>query len=146
MTKSEMYEASLGLASRTVQPLDPSKYGDIIKTVNKVEFVKQLIKNLQHTPTTNKYPRIRRFSVELIIALIEKDDSFLDAFKRHNLDLKSVLEETLESISEVENFSLFSGLVGYTRHYEEMEDLVQRAIAAVDNYHRRSTSSEKIDL
>ncbi|CAM6094973.1 unnamed protein product [Calypogeia fissa] len=143
-TKSEMYEASLGLASRTVQPLDSTKYWEIFKTVNKVEFVQQLARNLQHTPTTNKYPRIRRFSVELIIALIEKDDSFLDAFKRHNLDLRSVLEKTADSTSEVENFCLFSGLVGYTRYHDEIEDLVERAIAAVDNYHRRSTSSEEI--
>ncbi|CAM6088457.1 unnamed protein product [Calypogeia fissa] len=143
-TKSEMYEASLGLASRTVQPLDSTKYWEIFNTVNKVEFVQQLARNLQHTPTTNKYPRIRRFSVELIIALIEKDDSFLDAFKKHNLDLRSVLGKTADSTSEVENFCLFSGLVGYTRYHEEIEDLVERAIAAVDNYHRRSTSSEEI--
>lgn len=49
----------------------------------------------------------------------------------------------LDTTNEVENFCLFSGLVGYTLQLETIESLVRRAIADVDQYYRVSTFMEE---
>ncbi|BBN17749.1 hypothetical protein MPTK1_7g16730 [Marchantia polymorpha subsp. ruderalis] len=147
--RSELYESYLGLAPRVLEPLDQETYAHLVAVLSKSELVQQLLKNLKHTPSTKRYPRIRRYSVELLITLINKDNSFLNVLRSININLIDVLNSTMDSISEVENFCLFSGLVGYTRHQEEMETLVARAIQHIQTLDRswsqRSEKSEKSD-
>ncbi|KAG6542472.1 hypothetical protein Mapa_016162 [Marchantia paleacea] len=139
--RSELYESYLGLASRVLEPLDQETYSQLVGVLSKSELIQQLLKNLKHTPSTKRYPRIRRYSVELLITLSKKDNSFLNVFRSININLTDVLNSTMDSISEVENFCLFSGLVGYTRHQEEMETLVARAIQHIQTLDR--SGSEK---
>ncbi|KAL3680214.1 hypothetical protein R1sor_023170 [Riccia sorocarpa] len=113
--RSLLYESYLGLAPRIIEHLDLETYLPLIDCViTKEEVVDLILKDLKHTPSTIKYPNIRR-----------------------SVNLTSVLHDTLESISEVENFCLFSGLIGYAKQSEEMEPLVKRAIELVEIVRRR---------
>ncbi|KAL3694601.1 hypothetical protein R1sor_008252 [Riccia sorocarpa] len=105
-----LFESYLGLAPRIIQHLNLETYSLLLDNViTKDEVVDLILRGLSHTPSTNKYPNIRR-----------------------SVNLAAVLHDTLESISEVENFCLFSGLIGYAKHMEEMEPLVNRAIEQVE--------------
>ncbi|KAL2613174.1 hypothetical protein R1flu_024866 [Riccia fluitans] len=142
--RSSLYESFLGLASRVLDHLSFESYSRLIGTViTKFELGQLILKDLKHTPSTNRYPRIRRYSIELLISVLKKDqaavehellefdESFLRVLQKSNVSLVDELHRTLDSISDVENFCLFSGLVGYARHLEDMEVLVGRAIHQV---------------
>ncbi|KAG6557506.1 hypothetical protein Mapa_000780 [Marchantia paleacea] len=143
--RSTLYESYLGLAPKVLERLDQEAYLQAINQINKQEWMDQLYQNLRHTPTTNKYPSIRRYTIELLYVIAERDVPHLSFYNviqakktANGIKICDELHRTADSISEVENFCLFSGLIGYTRHHEEMEDLVARVIKIMDiNYRNR---------
>ncbi|BBN10519.1 hypothetical protein MPTK1_5g04190 [Marchantia polymorpha subsp. ruderalis] len=147
--RSSLYESYLGLITKVLDRLDKEAYQQAINQINKQEWMDQLYQNLRHTPTTNKYPSIRRYTIELLHVIAERDVphiSFYNVIQAkktvNSTNICDELHRTADSISEVENFCLFSGLIGYTRHHEEMEELVARVIKIMDmTYRNRSPAA-----
>ncbi|KAL2621387.1 hypothetical protein R1flu_001592 [Riccia fluitans] len=137
----KMQEAVVGLAPRIVAVLDTRTYDDIFRTVDKPKLVQQLLSNLEHnSQASSKFPRIRRHSIEFIVVLCRKDRFFLDKFRECGVERR--LEQAMETISEVENFVLFSGAEGLSRHSISMEDLIQRSLVEIRKQTQRQENQE----
>ncbi|KAJ7516877.1 hypothetical protein O6H91_21G002700 [Diphasiastrum complanatum] len=122
-------EAFLGFAGRIISVIaDKEMYSHgFDKQIFQSRFVK-LVGKLTSNPNLDNFPRIRRHTLELAIALMEKqDESFLrklqqqDFFKKH-------LERMRQTMYDLEDFYTFSGLIGLTRHSQTMEDLINKAL------------------
>ncbi|KAG0590221.1 hypothetical protein KC19_1G082300 [Ceratodon purpureus] len=126
-------EAALGLA--TVLQLPSLTHQEFINLfehhgVNRNKLVDSLLECLNHAPSTTRRPRIRRYAMELIFVLLSRDEAFKGLFSDRKLP--SVLITMLDNISDVENYLLFSGGMGLTRHKEDMEFLVLRVLDMFD--------------
>jgi hypothetical protein len=119
-------EAALGLAI-ALPSLSNQDFSNLFETlgVDRNRLVESLLECLNHAPSTRR-PRIRRYALELIYVLVSRDNAFTGLFS--DKELPSLLMVTLDNISDVENFLLFSGGMGLTRHKEDMESLVLRLL------------------
>jgi hypothetical protein len=126
-TSDEVQEAALGLVAKSILVLPDGEFEQIWarKTSRRV-VVKTLMGILEHIPTTTRSPCRRRYAIELVISLLKRAEEFRSLFI--NVGLVQELNRTLLTISDVENFLLFSGGGGLLRHSEEMQDLIEKAL------------------
>ncbi|KAL3680521.1 hypothetical protein R1sor_023477 [Riccia sorocarpa] len=140
-TSHKMQEAVVGLAPRVVAVLEIETYKEIFAGIDKPKLVQQLLSNLDHnSQASSKFPRIRRHSIEFVVVLCRRDPFFLQQFRECGVERK--LEQGLESISEVENFVLFSGAEGLARHSISMEDLIHRSLKKIRDQTQRQQNQE----
>lgn len=123
-------EAALGLTIALPSP-SSQDFSSLFGTqgVDRDRLVDCLLECLSHAPSTTRRPRIRRYALELIFNLL-RDEEFNGLFADNSLP--SLLMETLDNISDVENYLLFSGGMGLTRHKEDMELLVLKVLNMFD--------------
>lgn len=125
-------EAVLGLAI-ALRCLSDEEFTSLFETqtVNRTQLVDRLMVCLSHAPSTTKRPKTRRYALELIFILLSRDN---EAFKPlfAEKDLSSTLLTVLDNISDVENYLLFSGGMGLTRHNVDMESLVLKVFQIFD--------------
>ncbi|BBN14371.1 hypothetical protein MPTK1_6g11110 [Marchantia polymorpha subsp. ruderalis] len=141
----KMQEAVVGLAPRVVAVLDDEAYDEIFSAIDRPRLVQQLLANLEHNcQASSKFPRIRRHSIEFIVVLVKRDTYFLEKFRENRVEHK--LEQSMETISEVENFVLFSGAEGLTRHSITMEDLIQRSLSQIKRQNQQQGHHESFHL
>ncbi|BFI27612.1 hypothetical protein MPTK2_2g11750 [Marchantia polymorpha subsp. ruderalis] len=140
-SRSELYESYLGLASLLLRGLQQDTYDPVVRRLlHETKFMEQALHNLKHIPDRKEFSRIRRYTLELLIAILDKDTPHLSFYgvlveKRiSGSRLEDLLQHALASFPEVENFCLFSGLCGYARDNVEMEDLVTQAIQKLKTY------------
>lgn len=89
----------------------------------------QILKKYRYPPT--KVPRIRRFSIELAIWMMNDKAENIHTFK--NLGMEEVLECVLETTSELESFNVFSGTFGLNRHNLTIHSLVETALKLLED-------------
>lgn len=124
-------EAALGLAI-ALPSLSHQDFINLFENqgVDRDRLAGSLLECLNHAPSTTRRPRIRRYAMELIFVLLSRDEAFKGLFS--GKDLPSLLMAMLDNISDVENYLLFSGGMGLTRHKEDMEFLVLRVLKMFD--------------
>ncbi|CAM6047969.1 unnamed protein product, partial [Sphagnum compactum] len=126
-TSDEVQEAALGLVAKSIYILPDDEFEQIwASKISRIDVVKNLMGILKHIPTTTRSPCRRRYAIELVIGLLKRAKEFQSLFI--NVGLVQELNRTLLTISDVENFLLFSGGAGLLRHSEEMQDLIEKAL------------------
>ncbi|XP_052208675.1 uncharacterized protein LOC127812301 [Diospyros lotus] len=73
-----------------------------------------------------KTPRIRRFVIQLAICMMTENETNVQNFKDQGMEKE--LEGVTETTSELENFAVFSGTVGLSRHSTTIHSLVESAM------------------
>ncbi|AEE83409.1 ARM repeat superfamily protein [Arabidopsis thaliana] len=95
--------------------------------VTEEELAKALINILKrYEQPVPKVPRIRRFAIELTIAMMKANVETVKTFQ--NLEMKNELETVFETAAELENFDIFSGTVGLARHGSTINELIEEAM------------------
>eukprot|EP01018_Ginkgo_biloba_P010947 Gb_17549 [translate_table: standard] len=126
MTAQGKYqEAAIGLAAQIFKFLDRSEFDLLFEEagITKRSLAKLVVEVLQtHSSPSNKVPGIRRFSIELAICMMQKDEG---CFSMERLELEMALEGVMETTSEMESYSTFSGSVGLSRHGITIYSLVE---------------------
>lgn len=126
-------EAALGL-SKALHCLSDNEFTSLFEVtqtrVDRDLLADCLLACLTHAPSTTRRPKIRRYALELIFILLSRDEEFKPLFT--SKDLPSTLVGMLDNISDVENYLLFSGGMGLTRHKEDMESLVSKCLHIFD--------------
>nr|ABK25048.1 unknown [Picea sitchensis] len=122
-------EAAIGLAAQIFKFMTELKFNRVFKewrAVTKRLLISELVEVFRRHPRPSKeVASIRRFSIELLIAVMEKDDK---AALEERTDLVNALEGVMETTSEMESYSTFSGSVGLSRHRIPIHSLVQSAM------------------
>ncbi|CAM8989841.1 unnamed protein product [Rhodiola kirilowii] len=83
-----------------------------------------ILKKHQYPPV--RFPRIRRFAIDLSIWMMREKEENVRLFR--DLGLKDELHSVLETTAEIENFNIFSGTVGLSRHSTTIHSLVESAL------------------
>eukprot|EP00253_Pinus_taeda_P006950 PITA_06950 len=131
--RCEKQEAAIGLAARffTKWNFDPT-----IKELSGV--TEKLLVKLVEVFHTHPYPlkmvpNVRRFSIEVLIAVMERDKGALE--KRSELvgALEEALQGVMETTSDWENYSFCSGSKGLSRHSTPIRSLAQSALELLRN-------------
>lgn len=128
---SEKREAALGM-TKALRVLSDNEFAALFESqrVDRGKLVDCLMKCLKHAPSSARTPKIRRYALELIMILLNRDEQFKLAFS--SKDLPSTLVIMLDNISDVENYLLLFGGMGLTRHKVAMESLVLKVAALFD--------------
>ncbi|KAK3136673.1 hypothetical protein QOZ80_5BG0440780 [Eleusine coracana subsp. coracana] len=125
-------EASLGLAAQLVRLMDgPHELAHHLVNagVKESDLVNGLVAVLASYPCgpSIQAPRIRRFAVDLVIALLRlKKRTFAELMR--NAGLGAELRRVAETTSEIECFHVFSGSAGVGRHAVGLAELVDAAL------------------
>lgn len=130
--REKTQEAAIGLASKTLPLLKPEEVERMFSGGG-AEFRKEDVVLMvgsvldAHKVPSMKLPRVRRFCLELVAALVDADPaSFLPLFETHGF--ASYVDTVSASASDLENYATFSGFIGVAFHHRTMEHLVQTAI------------------
>lgn len=133
-------EAAVGLLAVVVGEVSEAELGRMMEEegVNAEGLGGKLARLLErHTRPMTALPRLRRYAVELVLALAEHHSAtFLPVF--HTLRFRSLLHRLADSVSELENYATFSGATGVTPHSVPMSCLVDVAIERFRHQQPRS--------
>ncbi|KAF8661158.1 hypothetical protein HU200_057268 [Digitaria exilis] len=128
--KSKPLEVSLGLAAQLVRLMAPGELAHhmAVAGVGAAGLVSRLVGVLAaHAWPSIRAPRIRRFVVELVIALLRTNTTTM-AEVMVAAGMGGELRRVAETTSEIECFHVFSGSVGLSRHAVELAALVDVAL------------------
>lgn len=119
----------IGLAAQVFRFMTPEESSNTFERARIREFdlantLVQILRKYKHPPI--KVPRIRRFAVEMAIWLMRDKATNVHIFKK--LGLEMVLEAVIETTAEIENFNIFSGTVGVSRHSVSIHSLAETAL------------------
>eukprot|EP00250_Pteridium_aquilinum_P020482 c24831_g1_i2 orf=40-2775(-) len=123
-------EAALGLLVHTVMEVEEVELGRLLEEEGL--SVKVLVERLarlldKHPVPMTALPRLRRYGVELVLGLAEHHPAaFLPAFNA--VKFHSLLHRLADSVTEIENYTTFSGATGVTPHSISMARLVDQTI------------------
>ncbi|GLJ31153.1 hypothetical protein SUGI_0624220 [Cryptomeria japonica] len=123
-----LLEAAIGLAAQIFKFFNKSSMETAFNeaAITEREFVRRLIEVLQRHPRPSiKVPHIRRYCIEVVISILEKDKS---CFVTERLKLEEALVRVEETTSEMEGYSSLSGSIGLTRHHTTIQCLVNIAL------------------
>lgn len=132
--RGEHQEAAIGLAAQIFKFITRSDFDRVFEEssgVTKSSLISELVKVIRkHPRPSNEVPSIRRFSIELLISVMEIDRvAVLSSLTMEMIiELKETLEAVMETTSEMESYSTFSGSVGVSRHRLPISSLVQSAM------------------
>ena len=132
--RGEQQETAIGLVAQIFKFITKSDFDHVFGEtggVTKKLLILELVKVFgRHPRPSNEVPSIRRFSIELLIRVMEMDrvtilSSLSMEMKR---ELKGALDGVMETTSQMECFSTFSGSVGLSRHRLPISSLVDSAM------------------
>ncbi|XP_021757036.1 uncharacterized protein LOC110722105 [Chenopodium quinoa] len=124
----KLREVMVGLAARAFKFMTYSESSIMFEQagIKENEIANVLVHILKkHTYPPARFPRIRRFTIELAIWMMRDKESNIRVFK--NLGLETELENVLDTTSELESFNIFSGTVGLSRFNTSIHSLVETA-------------------
>eukprot|EP00253_Pinus_taeda_P012890 PITA_12890 len=119
-------EAAIGLAAQIIKFMIKSDFDHVFKeSMTNRSLVLELLEVLRRHPRPSKeVPSIRRFSIELLIGVMQMNRAAIVMRSELEVALKGVLETT----SELESYSTFSGSMGLSRHRLPIQSLVESAM------------------
>lgn len=132
--EDNLREVMVGLAARAFKFLTFSESSIIFEQagIKEAQIANVLVQILKkHTYPPARFPRMRRFTIELAIWMMRDKESNVQIFR--NLGLRKELENVLDTTSELESFSIFSGTVGLSRFRTSMHSLVDTAQSLLSN-------------
>uniref|UniRef100_A0ACD5XNC1 Uncharacterized protein n=1 Tax=Avena sativa TaxID=4498 RepID=A0ACD5XNC1_AVESA len=130
--KSRLLEVSLGLAAQMVRLMGPHELPHHLARagVSEVDLVNSLVHVLaRYSNPSIKVPRIRRFTVELVIGLLPMDSLYSELMAAAGMGRE--LRRVAETTSELECFHVFSGSAGVSRHAVSLCALVGTAMELI---------------
>ncbi|XP_010445447.1 PREDICTED: uncharacterized protein LOC104728117 [Camelina sativa] len=122
-------EVMVGLAPHILKLMSLEELRWMFKKarVSEEELAEALVNILKrYEQPVPKVPRIRRFAIELTIAMMKANSETIKTFE--NLGMKNELETVFETAAELENFDIFSGMVGLARHGSTINELTEEAM------------------
>ncbi|KAK9672067.1 hypothetical protein RND81_12G074100 [Saponaria officinalis] len=127
--EDKLQEVMVGLAARAFKFMTYEESNIMfesagIKECELADVLVQVLKKHQYPPA--RFPRIRRFTIELAIWMMRDNVTNISIFK--NLGLENELENVLNTTSELESFNIFSGTVGLRRCRTTIHALVETAL------------------
>ncbi|GLJ31152.1 hypothetical protein SUGI_0624210 [Cryptomeria japonica] len=131
--QGELQEAAIGLAAQIFKFFNKSRMNTVFNEagLSKRLFVMRLIEVLRMHPRPSiKVPYIRRFCIEVVICMVEKDKA---CFEMERLELKDAFVRVEETTSELESYSRLSGGIGLTRHHITIHSLVNTALSLLSS-------------
>ncbi|KAB1214175.1 hypothetical protein CJ030_MR5G027210 [Morella rubra] len=133
LEENRLQEVMLGLAARSFNLMTPEESSINFKRakVTETELATVLVQILdKHQYPPVKFPKIRRFSIELAIWMMRDNKTDVRIFK--DLEMERVLENVLETTAELESFNIVSGAVGLNRHRNTIHSLVETALRMLE--------------
>lgn len=127
---NKVQEVMVGLAAQVFRFMssEEASYIFIDSGIKRHELANSLVSILQkHDKPAIKVPRIRRFVIELAVWMME-DGVEDNVVVFRELGLETELEKVLETTAELENFDVFSGTVGLSRHGITVHSLAELAL------------------
>jgi hypothetical protein len=125
-------EADIGFAARLFNIMTQSNFNLVFEEpsgVTKESLICKLVEVFRSHPYPLKdVPNIRRFSIELLIAVMKRDNAAIQRGSDLVKHLEEALEGVMETTSDWEYYSAFSGSVGLSRHRESIRSLAQSAM------------------
>jgi hypothetical protein len=125
-------EADIGFAAQFFKIMTKSNFDLVFKKssgVTKESLICKLVKVFRSHPYPSKdVPNIRRFSIELLIAVMERDKAALEKRSEWVEALAEALEKVMNTTSDWEYYSAFSGSVGLSRHSTPIRSLALSAM------------------
>jgi hypothetical protein len=134
VNESKPLEVSLGLAAQLVRLMGPHELAHHLVSagVTEADLVSRLVSVLAtYACPSIKAPRIRRFTVELVVALLRTPparERWLIAEAMAAAGMGAELRRVAETTSELECFHVFSGSAGVSRHAVGLAALVDTAL------------------
>ena len=131
--ENKLQEVMVGLAARAFKFMTYEESNMMFKRAGiqeekLAEVLVEILKKHQYPPM--RFPRMRRFTIELAMWMM-RDLNHIHIFK--NLGLKKELENVLDTTSELECLSIFSGPVGLNRYRTSMQSLVETALSLLED-------------
>ncbi|XP_057546582.1 uncharacterized protein LOC130825397 [Amaranthus tricolor] len=126
--EDKLREVMVGLAARAFKFITYSESSIMFDRagIKENEIANILVQTLKkHQYPKPRFPRIRRFTIELAIWMMNHKETNIHIFR--NLGLEHELQNVLETTSEIESFNIFSGTVGLSRFKTSMHLLVETA-------------------
>ncbi|CAL4915022.1 unnamed protein product [Urochloa decumbens] len=133
-SESKPLEVSLGLAAQLVRLMGPGELAHHLAGAGVTEagLVGRLVAVLAaHACPSTRAPRIRRFAVELAIALLRTAAPASTAELMVEAGMREELRRVAETTSELECFHVFSGSAGLSRHAVGLAALVNTALELI---------------
>lgn len=141
----EHLEAAIGLAAQFINFMTISNPDEKLSGFPKISLISKLEKVLQsHRDPSKEVPNIRRFSIELLIAVMKRDNVALEirselevVMERDRVifEMRSKLLEALEGVmnttSDWEYYNAFSGSMGLSMHRSSIRSLAESAMELV---------------
>ncbi|KAB1214165.1 hypothetical protein CJ030_MR5G027220 [Morella rubra] len=133
LEENKPQEVMLGLAARSFNLMTPEESSINFKRAKVTEtalatVLVQILDKHRYPPV--KFPKIRRFAIELAIWMMRDNKTDVCIFK--DLETERVLENVLETTTELESFNIVSGAVGLYRHGTTIHSLVETALKVLD--------------
>eukprot|EP00253_Pinus_taeda_P016435 PITA_16435 len=132
--RGEHQEAAIGLAAQIFKFITKSDSDRLFEEsggITRRSLILELVKVFGRHPRPSKeFPSIRRFSIELLIGVMEMDRVAIISSLNMEMtsELETALEAVMETTSELESYSTFSGSVGLSRHRLPISSLVESAM------------------
>lgn len=127
--KTKILNIFLGLAVQMLRFMEPGELRACLAMASVTE--KALVQTLLHILREYRrpcmaIPWIRRYAIELTVAMMQLDPRYMALFMEHGMegDLRRIAGTT----SELECFNAFSGSVGLSRHAVSVPSLVTSAL------------------
>lgn len=119
----------IGLAAHVFRFMTPEESSIMfqrtgIMEVDLANTLFQILRKYQQPPI--KVPRIRRFAIELAIWMMRDKSTNVHIFRKLGFEME--LEAVIETTAEIENFNIFSGTVGVSRHSVSIHSLAETAL------------------
>eukprot|EP00253_Pinus_taeda_P022341 PITA_22341 len=135
----EPLEAAIGLAAQFFNFMTKSnRHFEFEESsgVSTTWLIDKIVEVFQNHPYPLKIvPNIRRYNIELLIALMEKDKAALEP----KSSLVKALEKVMMTTSDWECYNAFSGSVGLSRHHRSIRSLAGSALRLL---HREFINAE----
>lgn len=125
----KLQEVMIGLAARVFKYMTSLESTVMFKKagIQELDLANKLILILRmYQYPSIKIPRMRRFVLELAIWMMKDKKSNIKIFKKLGMEME--LEAMTETISDIENFNIFSGTVGLSRHTTTIHTLIETAM------------------
>ncbi|KAJ4954751.1 hypothetical protein NE237_011534 [Protea cynaroides] len=127
--ENKLQEVMLGLAAQVFRFTNPQEASEAFDQIGITEArlamkLQDILKIYQYP--SFKFPRMRRFAIELAISMMENNKKRVRTFKV--LGMEKALETLAETTSEIESFDIFDGTIGLSRHDTAIHTLVENAL------------------